>query len=72
MTLGFLKRCLFIPNGSHASRSGEEGARRRRAHAWHLPLPVSAFGASSQSLRRRLQRPAHDLNKSTITVVQHI
>ncbi len=25
MTLGFLKRCLFIPNGSHASRSGEEG-----------------------------------------------
>ncbi|HZO73971.1 MAG TPA: hypothetical protein VFB60_17335, partial [Ktedonobacteraceae bacterium] len=27
------------------------------AHRQHLPLPVSAFGASSQSVQRRLRSP---------------
>src|SRR5579883_1116326 len=44
---GLRKSCLFIQNGSHASRSGEEGQ--------HLPLPVSACGASSRRVQRRLR-----------------
>jgi len=54
---GLLKRCLFIQNGSLASRSERKVLAVGAAHSQHLPLLMSAFGASSQSMHRRLRSP---------------
>src|SRR5581483_8081696 len=66
---GLRKSCLFIPNGSLASRWGEEGSRwgeegsrsgEEGAGGGLCPppapsSPVSAFGASSQRVQRLLR-----------------
>jgi len=61
---GLLKRCLFIQNGSLASRSERKVRAVGAAHSPHLPLLMSAFGASSQSMHRLLRSPEHQLRNS--------
>jgi len=56
MVAGLLNSCLFIQNGSLASRLAEEGVGLwARPTARHLPLPVSAEGASAQRRLRNLE-----------------